>query len=109
MLAEVALPHGTSAYCASKGGVLNFTRQIALDYAPHKINANCLCPGFLRTAMTAGNWGDKAREAEMRNLTPWGEWGRVEDVARMAVSLASEDACWMTGEGVVVDGGYSAQ
>ncbi|KAK5095392.1 hypothetical protein LTR70_003556 [Exophiala xenobiotica] len=109
MLGDIALPHGTSAYCASKGGVLNLTRQLALDYAPYKININALCPGFLKTAMTAGNWGDVAREEEMRKLTPWGEWGRVEDVARMAVSLASEDAAWMVGEGVVVDGGYSAQ
>lgn len=109
MLASIALPHGTSAYCASKGGVLNLTRQLALDYAPYKININALCPGFLKTAMTAGNWGNAAREEEMRKLTPWGEWGRVEDVARMAVSLASEDAAWVTGEGVVVDGGYSAQ
>ena len=59
--------------------------------------------------MTAGNWGNQEREEEMRNLIPWSEWGRVGDVARMAVSLASEDACWVTGEGVVVDGGYSAQ
>jgi len=109
MLGDIALPHGTSAYCASKGGVLNLTRQLALDYAPYKININALCPGFLKTAMTAGNWADAAREEEMRKLTPWGEWGRVEDVARMAVSLASEDAAWMVGEGVVVDGGYSAQ
>jgi len=109
MLSSIALPHGTSAYCASKGGVLNLTRQLALDYAPYKININALCPGFLKTAMTAGNWGDEAREEEMRKLTPWGEWGRVEDVARLAVSLASEDAAWVTGEGVVVDGGYSAQ
>jgi len=109
MLGGIALPHGTAAYCASKGGVLNLTRQLALDYAPYKINVNALCPGFLKTAMTAGNWGDEAREAEMRKLTPWGGWGRVEDVARMAVSLASEDAAWVTGEGVVVDGGYSAQ
>jgi len=109
MLGSIALPDGTAAYCASKGGVLNLTRQIALDYAPYKINVNALCPGFLKTAMTAGNWGDKAREEEMRKLTPWGEWGRVEDVARMAVSLASEDAAWITGGEVVVDGGYSAQ
>ncbi|KAK5937030.1 hypothetical protein PMZ80_010779 [Knufia obscura] len=109
MLGSIALPHGTSAYCASKGGVLNLTRQLALDYARYKINVNALCPGFLKTGMTAGNWGNEAREKEMKKLTPWGEWGRVEDVARMAVSLASEDAAWMTGEGVVVDGGYSAQ
>lgn len=59
--------------------------------------------------MTAGNWSNETTNADMIRTTPWGSWGRAEDVARMAVCLASEDAAWMTGEGVVVDGGYSAQ
>ncbi|KAK5071872.1 hypothetical protein LTS08_001032 [Lithohypha guttulata] len=109
MLSTIALPDGTAAYCASKGGVLNLTKQLALDYARYKINVNALCPGFLKTAMTSGNWGNEKTNAEMISTTPWGQWGRAEDVARLAVALASEDAAWVTGEGVVVDGGYSAQ
>lgn len=136
MLGTIALPDGTGAYCASKGGVLNLTRQLALDYAPYLINVNALCPGFLETAMTAGNRrtvrdnpidepservgenlklkGNNGRATaeqtgeRMRCATPFGEWGKAEDVARMAVSLASEDGAWVTGAEVVVDGGYSA-
>lgn len=131
MLGSIALPDGTAAYCASKGGVLNLTRQLALDYAPYLINVNALCPGFLETAMTAGNrrsahpdtaagtgtvkikGTDRNTTAEetgerMRCATPFGEWGKVEDVARIAVSLASEDAAWVTGAEIVADGGYSA-
>lgn len=59
--------------------------------------------------MTHGNWSDAEREEEMRRTTPWGAWGRAEDVARQAVGLASEDAAWVVGAGIVVDGGYSAQ
>lgn len=59
--------------------------------------------------MTQGNWSNEKTNQEMINATPMGGWGRAEDVARMAVSLASEDAAWMTGAQVVVDGGYSAQ
>ncbi|KAJ9661886.1 hypothetical protein H2198_001638, partial [Neophaeococcomyces mojaviensis] len=103
---------------------------LALDYAPYLININALCPGFLETAMTAGNRRaslpvencknaselkgveqvDRAEQTgeRMRCATPFGEWGKVEDVARMAVSLASEDAAWVTGAEIVVDGGYSA-
>lgn len=128
MLGSIALPDGTAAYCASKGGVLNLTRQLALDYAPYLVNINALCPGFLETAMTAGNrrssqsaqdithsseLKEPSTSAEktgerMRCATPFGEWGKVEDVARMAVSLASADAAWVTGAEIVSDGGYSA-
>ena len=59
--------------------------------------------------MTAGNWSNAATNEEMIKTTPWGSWGRAEDVARVAVTLASEDAAWVTGEGVFVDGGYAAQ
>ena len=124
MLGSIALPDGTAPYCASKGGVLNLTRQLALDYSPSLININALCPGFLKSAMTAGNRrtlqrhdGENARTdrdtpeltgEKMRCATPFGEWGRAEDIARMAVGLASEDGAWVSGAEIIVDGGYSA-
>ena len=59
--------------------------------------------------MTRGNFEDKVVDAEMRSTTPWGEWGKPTDVAKGAVFLASDDAAWVTGVGLPVDGGYLAQ
>ncbi|KAL4954122.1 hypothetical protein BDW69DRAFT_205400 [Aspergillus filifer] len=97
------------SYCASKGAVSQLTRQIALDYAPHKIHANALCPGYIQTAIfkeTAANltpWEDLSRRHPLKGP------GLPADVARMAVVLASEDASWMTGVCLPVDGGYTAR
>ncbi|KAL4937840.1 hypothetical protein BDV06DRAFT_232323 [Aspergillus oleicola] len=97
------------SYCASKGAVSQLTRQIALDYAPHKIHANALCPGYTQTAIF---------KETAANLTPWEDLNRrhplkgpglPEDVARVAVVLASEDASWVTGVCLPVDGGYTAR
>ena len=98
-----------AAYCASKGAVLNLTHQIALDYAKDRIHCNALCPGFTKTAMTKGNYEDEEVNREMIATTPWGDWGTPEDVAKAAVFLASDDAAWVTGVGLPVDGGYLAQ
>ncbi|KAJ5279994.1 NAD(P)-binding protein [Penicillium angulare] len=97
------------SYCASKGGVSQLTRQIALDYAPHKIHANALCPGYTQTAIF---------KETTTNLTPWDDLNRrhplkgpgfPDDIARMAVVLASDDASWVTGVCLPVDGGYTAR
>lgn len=103
-------PHASSAaYCASKGAVLNLTHQIALDYAKDRIHCNALCPGFTKTAMTKGNYENEEVNRDMISTTPWGNWGTPEDVAKAAVFLASDDAAWVTGVGLPVDGGYLAQ
>ena len=109
MLGYVGVAGGTAAYCASKGGVLNMTRQVAIDYAKDRIHVNALCPGFTKTAMTRPNFENSEVDQTMRATTPWGEWGEAEEVARGAVFLASEDAAWVTGVGLPVDGGYLAQ
>lgn len=109
MFGLVGSPNGLGAYCASKGAVLNLTRQLAVDYARDKIHVNALCPGFTKTAMTRGNYEDVEVERVMREGTPWGTWGNVEEVARAAVFLASDECAFVTGHGLVVDGGYTAQ
>ena len=75
MLGYVGIKGGTAAYCASKGAVLNLTRQVALDYAPDRIHVNALCPGFTKTAMTRDNFEDERVNNEMIATTPWGDWG----------------------------------
>ncbi|CAI7609402.1 unnamed protein product [Penicillium glandicola] len=97
------------SYCASKGAVSNLTRQMALDYAPENIHINAICPGYTQTAIF---------KETITNLTPWEDLkrrhplkgpGMPEDIARIAVVLASDDASWVTGVCLPVDGGYTAR
>jgi NAD(P)-dependent dehydrogenase (short-subunit alcohol dehydrogenase family) len=97
------------AYCASKGAVVNLTRQLALDFAPHKINVNAICPGFLATAMVRPFLEDSALKAALEALTPWPRVGTAQDVAKIATYLASDDAEWATGAMFTVDGGFTAR
>lgn len=97
------------AYCASKGAVVNLTRQLALDFAPQRININAICPGFLATAMVRSFLEDKESNKLLHDLTPWPRIGTAEDVARAAVFLASDDAEWMTGSMLTVDGAFTAR
>ncbi|KAL8896398.1 MAG: hypothetical protein Q9207_007724 [Kuettlingeria erythrocarpa] len=109
MLGLVGLKPGAGAYCASKGAVVLLTKQIAVEYAVDKIHCNALCPGYLRTPMTAPIYEDKETRDGINALTPWGDWGSAEDVAKCAVFLASDDATYVTGVPLVIDGGYTAQ
>lgn len=98
--------HNTPAYTASKGAVAQLTKQVALDYAPHRIHCNAICPGFLRTAMTQNLQNSAEAQAEIDKAHPFGGMGHPEDVARAAVFLASDDVAWITGVNLPVDGGY---
>ena len=99
--------YGTPSYCASKGAAVMLTKQIALDYAKDKIHCNALCPGFLETSMTQNLQGQTEVLEEIQRKHPFGgELGKVEDVARAAVFLASDDAAWITGVPLPVDGAY---
>ncbi|MCJ1286186.1 hypothetical protein MMC26_005531 [Xylographa opegraphella] len=109
MLGHVGIVGGAAAYCASKGAVLNLTRQVAVEYAKDRIHCNALCPGFTRTAMMKGLMDSEAVAPLLLGATPWGTWGEVGDVAKGAVFLASEDAAWITGIGLSIDGGFLAQ
>ena len=97
------------AYCASKGAVVNLTRQLAVDFAPHKINVNAVCPGFLATAMVRPFLDDPEAKASLEALCPWPRVGQAEDVSKCVVFLASDDADWMTGSMMTVDGGFTAR
>lgn len=97
------------AYCTSKGAVVNLTRQLAIDFAPHKINVNAVCPGFLATAMVRPFLEDPQAKASLEALCPWPRVGEADDVAKCVVFLASDDADWMTGSMMTVDGGFTAR
>jgi len=97
-----------AAYSASKGALVALTRNMAMDLAPRKIRVNCVCPGFVRTAMAQPLLSDPVRHDRLVNMHPLGRLGEPEDVARAVLFLASEESNWITGTSLVVDGGFSA-
>ena len=98
------------AYCASKGGVWNMTRALAIDCGPHNINVNCVCPGDCDTPMLKseceqlGGTYDDAFKASCA-VRPLARLGTPEDVAMSVFFLCSDMASWITGSSLVVDGG----
>jgi NAD(P)-dependent dehydrogenase (short-subunit alcohol dehydrogenase family) len=95
------------AYAASKGGVANLTRQLAMQWAP-AIRVNCVCPGHVETPLTASVMADPAWRARMITRYPMGRFGHVDDVAAAILYLASDEASFVTGVALPVDGGYTA-
>jgi NAD(P)-dependent dehydrogenase (short-subunit alcohol dehydrogenase family) len=103
---------GRAAYCTSKGGVTMLTRAMALDHAHENIRVNCICPAIVETDLVRGLFdsapnGEALRRARAA-LIPLGRMGKPEDVAEMAVFLASRESSWMTGAAIPLDGGLSA-
>jgi NAD(P)-dependent dehydrogenase (short-subunit alcohol dehydrogenase family) len=101
-----------AAYCASKAGVIMLTKCLALDGAKAGIRANCVCPGFTQTPMIEGYFADQPDPEEARKfaigLHPLGRIGTPRDVADAFVYLASDEASWVTGEALAVDGGLTS-
>ncbi len=110
-------PAGTSAYAASKAGVAAFTRSLALEMAPHGIRVNCISPGHIDTALYRSALERRAAlrgislsaiTAEEEEVIPLGRFGTPEDVARVICFLCSEEAAYITGQRINVDGGLEA-
>jgi NAD(P)-dependent dehydrogenase (short-subunit alcohol dehydrogenase family) len=96
-----------SSYAASKGAIVNLTRQMALEWAP-RVRVNCVCPGVIETPMTAELRQDAAWRESVLKRYPLGRFGRPEEIAAAILYLASEEAAFVTGVALPVDGGYTA-
>jgi NAD(P)-dependent dehydrogenase (short-subunit alcohol dehydrogenase family) len=96
-----------AAYAASKGAIVNLTRQMALEWAP-TVRVNCVCPGVIETPMTAPLRAEPAWAEAVLKRYPLGRFGRPEEIAAAILFLASEEAGFVTGVALPVDGGYTA-
>lgn len=105
MFAFFGAPHAP-AYAASKGGVAQLTKSLAIAFAPEGTRVNALAPGWIETAMTAVPRADAARSAELVGRTPMGRWGRPDDLVGPALFLTSPLAGFVTGAILPVDGGF---
>lgn len=97
-----------AAYCASKGGVVELTREMALDYGGEGINVNSVSPGVIRTAMTEEMLEDEEQRQFIESNTVSPRVGEPEDIANAVAFLASSESNFVTGENLVVDGGWTA-
>ncbi|MDZ4798448.1 MAG: SDR family oxidoreductase [Bryobacteraceae bacterium] len=95
-------------YSASKGAVVALTRNMAMDLAPRGIRVNCVCPGFVRTQFIGGILADPGRTARLTAMHPLGRLGTPDDIAKAVLFLASDDASWITGQAIAVDGGFTS-
>jgi len=97
-----------AAYSASKAAVASLTKSLAVEWAKHGVNVNAIAPGVFRTALNQKLLDESPRGQEFLTRTPLGRFGRVEELAGAGVFLASDAASFVTGEVLVVDGGFLA-
>lgn len=95
---------GSAAYNAAKGGVINLTRSLALEYAEQNIRVNSLCPGFIDTPIIP----EESKQV-LAQLTPMKRLGIADEMAKAVLFMASDDSSFMTGNSLTIDGGYTAQ
>ena len=99
-----------AAYSAAKAGVINLTRTAALEYARFGIRVNCICPGVIRTPLLDSVQGaDEPSQSRLLSMQPMPRLGEPDDIAYMALYLASDESKFVTGAAMVVDGGYTAR
>ncbi len=97
-----------AAYAASKAAVASLTKSLAIEWSKHGVNVNAIAPGVFRTPLNSGLLDGTERGREFRLRTPMGRFGNVDELAGAAIYLASDAASFVTGEVIVVDGGFLA-
>ena len=99
---------GGLLYSFTKAGLLMLTRSWAQEFGPHNIRVNAIAPGLIQTDFSEFLWKDDKRRSQYEKLTPLGRIGQVEEVAGMAIYLASHESAFVTGQVMAVDGGFTA-
>ena len=94
-------------YAASKGGVMLMMKSIAQETAPHRIRVNSVCPGAIRTPINTAAWSTPEAYADLMKLVPYKRIGEVDDIGRVTAWLASDEADYITGASIFVDGGMT--
>ena len=107
-MSRVSLP-GRGAYSASKSGLLGLTHALALELAPEGITVNGISPGPFATEMNTPLIENPEINRQFMSKTPLGRWGRVEEIGQLALYLCSEEAGFLTGTDILIDGGWCAQ
>ncbi len=92
------------AYCAAAAGIINFTKATALEYADKKIRANSICPAFTPTPLSLRGWKQEEIDQKLKD-TPLGRFAKAEDTAKLCLFLLSDDASFITGENIWINGG----
>lgn len=107
LTSEIGIPN-IAAYAASRGGIRQLAKTLAVELAPHGVTVNCIGPGRFLTAMTADVFEDEITAKRFLDVIPMGRAGRPEDLAGISVFLASESSSYITGQSFYVDGGWLA-
>ena len=97
-----------AAYCAAKGGVIQLTKSLAIDYGPYNIRANAICPGAIETAVSPKGRDEKQYQYQIE-MSVLGRTGKPEEVAYAALYLASDESSFVTGSNLVIDGGWTVR
>jgi NAD(P)-dependent dehydrogenase (short-subunit alcohol dehydrogenase family) len=108
IMSWVSLPERT-AYSASKAALLGFTRALALELAPENITVVGISPGPFATEMNMAIVNDEERNRQFVSRIPLGRWGKIEEIGKLALFLCSDDAGFVTGTDILIDGGWCAQ
>lgn len=103
------ISNGLNPYPHSKGGVVQMTRDMAVGLAEYNIRVNALCPGFTKTKLTEGLLKDENVLSDLQSMHPMGRLAKPEEIANAALFLSSDEASFITGVCLPVDGGYTAQ
>ncbi|HHT9132569.1 MAG TPA: SDR family NAD(P)-dependent oxidoreductase, partial [Candidatus Tripitaka californicus] len=101
--------NNASAYCASKGGVIQLTRALAVEWARYNINVNAIAPGTMETELTKAMLEDPAVRKAVTGKIPMKRTGQPSDLAGVVIFLASQASDYITGQTIFVDGGFSIQ